>query len=125
MDERSSRRYVGRVCGQRLWNLAIKRCDVVRVCWFRFGNMNPQAMLMRRLSCAMAVPSGGALVLSSSSVRIAEAGGRIGRGSWSRVGLVREFCGVRASLGREIEKSGGVAAVSSGRGSDYLPPRFR
>ncbi|KAG0606781.1 hypothetical protein M758_9G167000 [Ceratodon purpureus] len=84
--------------------------------------MNSQALLLRRLSSAMAV-SGASLVWSSSSVRIAEAGGRIGVGvAWSRpVSGVR---GVHASVGREFEENGGVPSVSGGKGSEYLPPRF-
>lgn len=91
--------------------------------------MNSQALLLRRLSSAMAVPSGSsrALVLSSSSVRIAEAGGKIRGVSWSRAGTgtVRGTRGVHASAGREFEETGGGAAVSGGRGSEYLPARFR
>lgn len=79
----------------------------------RIGAMNP---LMKRLSSAMAVPSGGVVLVWSSSPSMRIPGTRIARG----------FCGVRASVGREIEQNGGVAAVSSGRrSSDYLPPRFR
>lgn len=99
--------------------------DRAREC--RISNMNSQALLFRRLSSAMAVPSGGSrsLVWSSSSVRIGEVGGRIGGVSWSRVGTVRGARGVHASAGRELEENGGVAAISGGRGSEYLPPRFR
>lgn len=95
----------------------------MRVCTreLRIGDMNPQAVLVRRLSTVMAVPSGGALVWSSASVRIAKAGGRIAR----RAGSMRGFCGVRASVGREDVQNGGVTAVPCGRGNDYLPPRFR
>jgi hypothetical protein len=85
--------------------------------------MSSQALLLRRLSFAMAVPSGGSLVWSSSSVRIAEAGGRIGGVSWNRT--VREARGVHASAGREFEGNGAFAGVSADRGSEYLPPRFR
>ena len=60
-------------------------------------------------------------------MRIAEARGRIGGVTWSREGTatVRGARGVHASSDRELKDNGGVSGISGGRGSEYLPPRFR
>lgn len=84
----------------------------------RISAMNPQAVLMRRLSSAMAVPSGGAALVwsSTSSTRIPDSCARIARG----------LCGVRASVGRENSQNGGFVVVSSVKPkNEYLPPLFR